>query len=109
MYTLFFYLKGYRNDYVVVKMAQTSTTVNCTFLKNETTISCNVTVDFGENCQNSTKLFGKKKSRNLVSVDLSSFLQDTMGSRYCNFTVTATSGTKLLYVERVQRKQVAIR
>ena len=58
-----------------------------------------MTINFGEDCQDRMELFGTKETNELVSIDLRSLLQQTMGSKYCNFVATARSGTKLLHVE----------
>lgn len=94
-----FYLLEYQNTHVRVELFPESATIMCTYFRNETNTSCNVAINFGDSCQDRRELIGMRKSVELVSIDLMNFVQETMGFRYCNFTVIATSGTKLLYVE----------
>lgn len=82
-----------------MQIVQESATINCAYLRNDTSTSCNATIYYGDSCQNHMELYGMQQSDELVSIDIERFLEETMGSRYCSFTVIATSGTKLLYVE----------
>ena len=87
-----------------VQIVQKTTTINCTYLdtQNETNLSCNATISYGDNCENHMDLTGMKESDKLISINF--FLQEAVTSKYCDFNVTAMAGTRLLYVEGDLRK-----
>lgn len=93
-------LAEYQNIFFRVQIIQETTSINCTYLdsRNETNLSCNATIFFGDNCENHMDLTGIKESDKLISINLI-ILQETMTSEYCDFIVTARAGTRLLYVE----------
>lgn len=95
----------YQNNFVRVQVDPGSLSINCTSFdtQNDTNlnVSCNVTIAYGENCQYHRELLGRKRNNELVSIDLLRFFVETASipARYCNFTITAASGTKMIYVE----------
>lgn len=80
-----------------------SLSINCTSFntQKDADVSCNATIAYGERCQYHRELLGRKRNNELVSIDLLRFYLETVSvpARYCNFTITAASGTKILYVE----------
>ena len=92
----------YWNSLVDVKLLPDSTSISCTFNNTNGIItnSCNATVIYGTNCESQKEITGTNENgHNIVSIKLESSLDETMPSIYCNFTVAARVGTKLLFVE----------
>ena len=86
-----------------VQVISESVSINCTFLNasKETARSCNATIMYGDNCQQQMLLngVGDNDMDSLIVINLRSFLEETISSKFCGFRVNATANARTVTVD----------
>ena len=91
----------YRNNFVRVQITSEPASINCTFLSVIKGLppSCDAVITYGQNCEEQMMINGMRDNDLVVVISLTSFLEDTMSSKYCSFRVNATANMRTVTVD----------